>query len=243
MDNKIFDYFESIEPSNELIERTVNMAQNNNKKRIVLPKSAIAALVAAIVLVIGITGYAAATHIFGNNEKGIVSESTDEGVQFKLDFTKADTTPDVYSNTDNEIIKKFNAAGYKDVLLPDALIGPNFSVGNINYKNETLAMIDFNDGQGHIYNAFIIPEIAKENMKDAIMLGGNEGVNAECYVEKYNGIDVQLTYFYSKETGYGSRITYAVGNTVYMIQPPSGETLDEIKNRTQELALTLETQH
>lgn len=243
MDNKIHDYFDSIEPSEELIERTVIMAQNNNK-RIKLSKGMVAALVAAVVLVIGITGYAAASHIFGNNEKGIVSENSDEGVQFNLDFTKADTIPDEYSNTDNDIVKKFNSAGYKDVLLPDALIGPNFTVGNINYKKGTLAMISFDDGQGHVFDVFIIPEIAKEDMKDAIALGGNEGVEInECYVKTYNGIDVQLTYFGGEEIGYSSRITYAAGNTVYMIQPPNGNTLDEIKNRTEELAKTLETQH
>lgn len=242
MDNKIIDYFDSIEPSEELIERTVKMAQNN--KRIKLSKGAIAALIAAIVLIIGVTGYAAATHIFGNNEKGVVSENTDEGVQFSLDFTKADVTPDKYSNPDNEIIKKFNAAGYKDVLLPDALLGGGFTVGHIGYQKSNLAMINFDDGQGHIFDLFIIPEVSKEDMKDAVSLSGSEGLETyECFVKTYNGIDVQLTYFGSKEIGYSSRITYAVGDTVYMIQPPSGETLDEIKNRTQELALTLETQH
>ena len=56
MDNKIFDYFESIEPSNELIERTVNMAQNNNKKRIMLPKNAVAIAACLVLIVAGIFG-------------------------------------------------------------------------------------------------------------------------------------------------------------------------------------------
>ena len=243
MNNKIYDYFDSIEPSAELIERTVIMAQNN-KKRIPLSRGTIAFLVAAAVLAIGVSGYAAATHIFGNNENGVVSEKADEGVQFNLDFTKADKTPDVYSNTDNEIIKEFNAAGYKDVLLPDTLLNGGFTASNIGYQKGTLAMVSFDDGRGNVFNLFIIPEISEDEIKDAVALGGNEGLETyECYIKKYNGIDVQLTYFGSTELGYSAHITYAVGDTVYMIQPPNGSTLDEIKNRTEELAKTLETQH
>ena len=66
LDKRIVEYYDNIEPSSDLIERTVIMSKNTDKKIKRLPKRTAAILAAAIILVVGITGYAAGSRIINH---------------------------------------------------------------------------------------------------------------------------------------------------------------------------------
>ncbi|MDE6155160.1 MAG: hypothetical protein K2F67_01840, partial [Eubacterium sp.] len=83
LDKKLKDYFDGIEPDNELVERMIAMSnESKNKKRIKL-STKIMAVIAALICVIGATTATAAIVRINNDKNGIVS--VNETDSFVLD--------------------------------------------------------------------------------------------------------------------------------------------------------------
>lgn len=212
--NEIIKYYDNIEPSNELIERTINMS-NNNKKTIKLPKRAVAILVAAIVMLVGITGYAAASKI-KNNEKGMAIE-TGAGILF--DFTKSDNTPDKYTENDNEIVNALVGLGYDNIVLPRALC-ENAEIDSVNpFITDTSNSIDFKSKKYDSPTLFIINNVERKDMNNFFGTGDEDTIGE---IVNINGIDVCLTIQGNEEMGYKPCITYVVDDTLFHIYYTAG---------------------
>ncbi|MDE6767102.1 MAG: hypothetical protein K2J35_02770, partial [Eubacterium sp.] len=128
LDKKLKDYFDGIEPDNELVERMIAMSnESKNKKRIKL-STKIMAVIAALICVIGATTATAAIVRINNDKNGIVS--VNETDSFVLDFVKAQRTPEKLSDTDNDIVKALEEKGFRDVIIPSVLIQDGYKISN-----------------------------------------------------------------------------------------------------------------
>lgn len=212
----IIKYFDNIEPSNELIERTVIMTNNRTNKRVMLPRKAVAIIVAAVIMLIGVTGYAASVKI-KNNDKNIAKEYQ---TRIVFDFTKSDNTPDSYSNSANDIVYTLNDLGYDKVLLPTELLD-NATIESITpfiMDNSNIIMFDSEKYDDLELN--IINNIAREDMND---FWGTGDENTIGEINNINGIDVCLTVQGSEEIGYMAFINYVINDTVYCIKYFGGD--------------------
>lgn len=224
-DNDIKMYFDGIEPDPELVERMVNMSNDTKKStRINLSKKAIA-LIAAIVCLLAATTVTAAIIRVNNDKNGIVDIKESDS-SFQLDFTKAARNPEKLSDTDNDIVKALMDNGFKDIVIPAALINEGYKIENeIPFlKQYTSAMYDFSNGSENTISMNIIQDIANEDLAG---FWGTGDENSTGDVININGMDVVITYMGSAETGYAGFIFYANGNTIYQITYQGG--LDEEK--------------
>lgn len=208
----LFEYFDDIKPSDGLIERTVNMSKNNQQKIKKLSKRSIALLVAAIILLIGVTGYAAVNRIIGD-KNDIVSVDTSDG--FVFDFSKASKTPNAYSNKDLALVLEINKIGCENVLLPADLLDEPYNEFNETYPflQENSGMFEFSNSNGN-YQLQVFTNMTDEEMNN--FYGTGDG-NTICEVYQINGIDVCLNMEGDDEVGYYAYIFYATDDTLYCI--------------------------
>lgn len=222
LDKELKDYFDGIEPDNELVERMIAMSNESNKKRIKL-STKIIAIIAAVIFVIGATTATAAIIRIHNDKNGITDvRETDNS--FILDFTKAQRSPEKLSDTDNDIVKAFEENGIRDVVIPSALITDGYKADNANpfLPQYTSAMFDFSDADGKSVSAIVIQDISEE---DAAGFWGTGDENSTGEVINVNGMDVVVVYMGDEIIGYASYIFYANGNTIYQFTLHAG--LDE----------------
>ncbi len=230
--NDIIEYFDSIEPSDELIERTVNMSKNN-KKIAKLPKRAVAILVAAIIMLVGVTGYAAVTKI-KNNDKGMAIET---GSCILFDFTKSDNTPDRYSVNDNEIVNALVGLGYDNIVLPRALCEDTEIAGVNPFITETSNSIDFKSKKYDSPTLYIINNVERKDMNNFFGTGDEDTIGE---IININGIDVCLTIQGNEEFGYKPCITYVVDDTMFHIYYTAGTNQEKAYKSGIEFVNTIE---
>lgn len=237
LDNEIKNYFDGIEPDEELIERMVSMSKNTDtNKRIKMSKKLIA-IIAAIICVIGATTATAAIVRMANDKNGIVSiQETDNS--FKLDFTKAQRKAENLSDTDNSIVKELNGKGFKDVIIPAQLLNGKYEIVNaIDFIPQyTSEMFDFSDGSDNSISMTIIQDVPDEN---AAGFWGTGDENSTGEVVNVNGMDVVISYMGEPEFGYVSYIFYANGNTIYQLSYHCATDMDTLKEGTIEFVSTL----
>lgn len=223
LDKELKDYFDGIEPDNELVERMIAMSNgSDNKKRIKL-STKIIAIIAAVICVIGATTATAAILRINNDKNGIVGvrESDDS---FILDFTQAQRSPEKLSETDNDIVKAYEEKGIRDVVIPSALITGGYKVENaIPFLPQyTSAMFDFSDADGNSVSSIIVQDVSEE---DAAGFWGTGDENSTGEIINVNGMDVVVVYMGDEVIGFVSYIFYANGNTIYQFTLHAG--LDE----------------
>lgn len=219
LEKQINNYYDSILPSNELIERTITMA--NNTKRIKLSKRAIAIIIAAIILLMGTTGYATINRIL-NDDKNIVS--IDNGESLVFDFSKAANIPNKYSDNENKIIKEMKKLGYDNVLLPNDLL-KCYEIESINpFITESSNIIDFKNEQGNTLTLSIVDNLKSED-KNNFIGTGDESTKCEAFV--INGIDIFLSVQGDDEIGYMPYIFYTVDDAIYCINYYAGNNLND----------------
>lgn len=221
LDKRIVEYYDNIEPSSDLIERTVIMSKNTDKKIKRLPKRTAAILAAAIILVVGITGYAAGSRII-NDKKGVVSMNTDGG--FVFDFSKVDVTPDSYSTTDSSLVATLTDLGYSRVLLPKDMLDDSLIIYDTKHPfiNEKGCMISLKNKDIDV-TLQIFRDMTPEDMNGFYGTGDE---NTICRVYHANGIDVCLNIEGTDEVGYCAYLFYAADSTYYCINFFADENYD-----------------
>lgn len=236
IEKDLMEFFEHIEPSPELIERTIHMSKENNKKRVKLSKKVIAVLVAAVVLALGVTGYAGITRIIGD-DKGIVSEQNSNGA-LVFDFSKASRTPDKYSNTEEALVAQLGKLKHNNVLLPTALFDDTYEIYNVisPFLTKNGSCIEMKNDKYDI-DIHLIGGLAPEEM-DGFMGTGDE--RTICNVTTVNGVDVCICIEGEEQFGYYPYIFYAVDDTLYWIDFCAGNNYDEAVKTANEFVATLE---
>lgn len=236
IEKDLIEFFEHIEPSPELIERTIHMSKENNKKRVRLSKKIIAVLTAAVVLAIGITGYAGISRIIGDN-KGIVSEQSNNGA-LVFDFSKASRTPKKYSNKEETLVTQLSKFKYNNVLLPTTLFDNSYEIYNVMspFLTENSCSIQIkNDKYDVTIN--LIGGLTPEKM-DSFMGTGDE--RTICNVTNVNGVDVCVCIEGEEQFGYYPYIFYAVDDTLYWINFYAGTDYNEAVETANEFVAALE---
>lgn len=237
-ENDIIKYFDSIEPSDELIERTVTMSNNGTNKKIKFTKRTISILVAAIILALGITGYAGINKII-NDKKGMVAELkiNNKSSGFVFDFNRAEKKAVVLSDTDNEIVKALNKEGYKDIVMPKAITDSGYKIDNIGaFVTENSSMVNLSKGSKSI-TFTLVAGVSSEEMNGFWGVGGE---NSTCEVLNVNGMDVCITYDGDENIGYTAYIIYANNDYMYEFNCPSSNNLEETKTMAREIAQSLD---
>lgn len=234
-EKELIDYFEHIEPSHELIERTIHMSKENNKKRVRLSKKIIAVIAAAVVLAIGITGYAGISRIIGDN-KGIVSEQSNNDA-LVFNFSKASRTPEKYSDKKEAIVSQLNKLKHNNVLLPTALFDDSYKIYNVinPFLRENSSRIEIKNDKYDV-TITLIGDLAPEEM-DGFMGTGDE--RTICNVTNVNGVDVCICIEGEKDFGYSPYIFYAVDDTMYWINFCAGTDYEEAVETAKEFVATL----
>ncbi len=213
LDKELRDYFDGIEPDNELVERMAAMSnESNNKKRIKM-STKIIAIIAAVICVFGAVTATAAILRVHNDENGIVDVREDVG-SFILDFSKACKTPEKLSNPDNDIVKAFEEKGIRNVIIPNALIKDGYVVSNANpfLPNYTSAMFEFSKEGANSVSATVVQDIAESDIPG---FWGTGDENSTAEVINVNGMDVVVAYMGDETIGFASFIFYANENTIY----------------------------
>lgn len=238
--NEIIKYFDGIEPDSELVERTVAMSNDTkNKKRMNLSKKMIA-LIAAIVCLLAVTT-ATATIVRVYNDKNNVVNINESDNSFSLDFTKAKRAPQKLSNTDNDIVNALTDKGFRDVIVPAALINDGYEITNaIDFLPQyTSAMFDFSNGTENTVSMTVIQDISDEDIP-GFWETGDENSTGE--VINVNGMDVVVTYMGDSEIGYSGIIFYANGNTIYQITYSGGLNEEQAKENILRFVTSLDEQ-
>ncbi len=232
----LIEFFDHIEPSPELIERTINMSKGKNNKRVRLSKKVIALLVAAVVLAIGITGYAGITRIIGD-DKGIVSEQSGDS-SLVFDFSKASRTPKKYSNKEKDLVAQLSKLKYDNILLPTALFDDSYEIYSVlnPFITENSCCMQMKN-EKYDMSIQLIGGLAPEEM-DGFMGTGDE--RTICNVTNVNGIDVCICIEGEDGIGYYPYIFYAVDDTLYWINFCAGTDYDEAVKTANEFVATLE---
>lgn len=232
----LVDFFDSIEPSPELIERTINMSKENRDKRVKLSRKVIAVLVAAVILAVGITGYAGIARIFGDS-KGIVSEETSNG-GLVFDFSKNSRTPNKYSDKNEELVKKLNELKFDNVLLPTAIFDDTFEIYNVlnPYIVDNSCSIQMRNDKLDA-ELCVVGGLTPERMDGFLGTGDERTI---CNVTNINGVDVCICIEGDEQFGYYPYIFYAVDDTLYWIHFCAGTDYDEAVKTADEFAATLE---
>lgn len=212
IEKELIEYFDNINPPKELIERTITMSKNKEQRFKKMSKRTIAILVAAIIMVIGVTGYAAISRIIGD-ENGIVAINNDSG--FVFDFSKADKKPKSYSDNTAALVLELNELGYNKVLLPKAmLVAPYDSVkATTPYLKQNGSMVKVKNAEGS-FELQIFNDMSAEEMNGFYGTGNEKTV---CEVYQINGIDVCLNMEGDDKVGYCAYIFYATDDVLYCI--------------------------
>lgn len=238
LDKELKDYFDGIEPDNELVERMIAMSNESNKKRIKFTTKIIA-IIAALICVIGATTATAAIIRIHNDKNGI-ADVREADNSFILDFTKAQRSPKKLSDTDNDIVKAFEKNGIRDVVIPSVLTSGGYKVDNANpfLPQYTSALVDFSDADGNSVSAIVIQDVSEE---DADGFWGTGDENSTGEIINVNGMDVVVIYTGDETLGYASYIFYANGNTIYQFTlhagPDEQSAKDEAHSFVNSLAL------
>lgn len=234
-DNEINKYFDGIEPEKELVEGMVTMLKNNDKRRITISKRVIAAIAAVICILSAMTVSARIIRV--HNDKNSVVD-IDENNSFILNFENADRTPESLSNTNNDIVKALNNKGFKDVVIPYALIADGYKIDNeIDFIPQyTSAMYDFSDSDDNSVSMTIVQDIADEDING---FWGTGDENSDAQVVNVNSLDVVIAYMGDESSGYYSYIFYANGNTIYQITYYGGMNQESAKQKTIDFVNTL----
>lgn len=237
LDDQIKNYFDGIEPDNELIERMVAMSKNSTDNKKIKISKKIIAIIAAIICVIGATTATAAIIRVANDKNGIVNIKEMDN-SFTLDFTKAQRKPKKLSDTNNSIVKEIESKGINDIVIPAELLNGKYEIVNaINLLPDyTSAMFDFSDGSDNSISMSIIQNIPDEEVAG---FWGTGDENSTGEVVNVNGMDVVIAYMGEPEIGYVSNIFYANGNTIYQISYHCGTDMDTLKEGTIEFINTL----
>lgn len=228
LDEELKDYFDGIEPDNELVERMIAMLNESNKKRIKL-STKIIAIIAAVICVVGATTVTAAILRINNDKNGIVGIS--ETDSFILDFAKAQRAPEKLSETDNDIVKTLSEKGFRDIIIPSALIKEGYEVSNaIGFlPHYTSGMFDFSKDGVSSVSATIIQDVSDEDVSG---LWGTGDENSTGEIINVNGMDVVVVYMGDETIGFTSYIFYANGNTIYQFSLQTGLDEQSVKDET-----------
>lgn len=228
LDERIKMYFDGIEPDSELIERTTLMLKDTDKKRMKFSKTMIA-LIAALVCILTVTAVSAAIVRVYNDKNNVVE--IDDSESFVLNFENADRTPEMLSDTDNDIVKTMNAKGFKDVIIPSALITDGYRIDSeIDFIPHYLsAMYDLSNENGDKISMSVIQDIKDEDMNGFWGTGDPESI-AE--VINVNSMDVVVTIMGDDNIGYVGFAFYANGNTIYHFTYSSSGDAETVKQKT-----------
>lgn len=230
LDKELMDYFDGIEPDNELVERMIAMSnESKNKKRIKLSTKIIAVIAAVICIAAATTATAAIIRI--NNDKNGIVGVRDTNNSFILDFAKAQRTPEKLSDTDNDIVKTLEEKGFRDVIIPSVLIHDGYKISNANpfLPHYTSGIFDFAKDDINSVSATIIQDVSDEDVS-GLWGTGNENSTGE--IINVNGMDVVVVYMGDETIGFVSYIFYANANTIYQFSLETGLDEQSVKDET-----------
>lgn len=240
LDNELKNYFESIEPDNELIERMIAVSNNSKRKKTAKLSKKIIALAAAVICIISAITVTAAVHRMHNDKNGIVSiQNTDDS--FVLDFTKAQRTPDKLSNTNSDIVQAIQSQGINNVIIPGELINGGYVIDNsIGFLPQyTSCMFDFSDSKGNTVSLSIIQDIPDAEASGFWSTGDQNTIGE---IVTVNGMDVIIAYMGDENIGFVSYIFYANENTIYQFSLSCGFDSEKVKEKTLQFVHSLAEQ-
>lgn len=187
-------YFDNSEGSTapEVEDELINENAKPRRKRIKLNKILLAAAIIIISFSIALT----------TNAKYIQSDASAKIVKyvdnhFETDLMKGKHKAIKHSDENNYLVKKLKEGGFGDIILPSALLGDDYSKGDINFsitedENILWSDIHFESKTNKVYGSIGITEYKSDTVK-FIMGQGNlsEGFDSVKQL-RINGMDVLI---------------------------------------------------